>query len=82
MKRVIRGIGIVIVGTLATVGEIGGISGCGDGDDDCLPSGNNCSAAYLEKNGKTGVPCCDNLRCCYLPNGITVPTCQPSYRCE
>ena len=66
---------------LAAVIAMGVTTGC-SGEGDCLPEGNNCSESYLKKNGKEGWPCCDGNECCYLPNGITVPTCNPSHRCE
>jgi hypothetical protein len=66
---------------LMSVAAVGTTTGCSGGDD-CLPEGNNCSDSYLEKNDKEGWTCCDDNECCYLPNGITVPTCNPSHRCK
>jgi hypothetical protein len=63
------------------VAAVGATTGC-SGEDECLPEGNNCSASYLKNKGKEGWSCCDNNECCTLPNGTTVPTCNPSYRCD
>jgi hypothetical protein len=71
-------VSLVVVASIAVVG---GTTGCSGGDD-CLYEGQNCSESYLKKNGKEDWECCDDNRCCYLPNGISVPTCQPSHRCE
>jgi hypothetical protein len=66
---------------VAFIAAVGGTTGC-SGEGECLPQGNNCSEAYLKKNGKEDWPCCDDNECCLLPTGTSVPTCNPSYRCK